>query len=1061
MNPISFAIQKPVTIVVGVLIVALCGVIALLRLPVQLTPNVDKPIVTVSTFWEGASPQEIEREILEEQEERLKSIQGLVHMNSSAVEGSANIELEFRVGSDISRALLDVSEKLRQVPGYPENVDEPIVFSGEGQAANAIAWFILRRTEDSKIEPERIIESQTFLLDEIKPRLERTPGIAQVGVIGGVDREVHVDIDPYRLAARQLSLAEVRDAIRRRNVDVSAGDVEKGKRASKVRTVGKFDKIEELADLLLARRDGQTVFLRDVADVRFGFKEATRVVRSRGAPAIAVNATRQSGTNVIQVMSDLQASIANVNRELLEPRGLRLVQVYDQTDYIFSAIDLVTTNLWVGGSLAVLMLLLFLRQWRSTLIVGLAIPVSTVGAFVGLIALGRNLNVISLAGLAFAVGMVVDNSIVVLENIYRHRQLGASRSEAALRGTQEVWGAVLASTLTTLAVFVPVLFVQEEAGQLFRDIAIAISAAVAMSLLVSVLFIPMVASRIVGVSATKGWRAHLFGLVALGERFTAAITSLVVWINASLWRGLTLVGGITVVAFAAIWLLTPRLAYLPDGNQNLVFGFMISPPGYSRAEFVRIGEQIESKLAPYWSVSKSEELSPELQRPDWYQGKKTIPAIDNFFFVALESTAFLGARSVDDDNVRPLADLLTHAAAEIPGVMLFASQRSLFERGINAGNTIDLEISGYDLDEIKGAAGALFGTIIPKLGVPRPEPANFNLGGPELRITIDEARAAELGLGVRELGFAVRTMVDGAKVSEFRDRGATLDVKLRPVFGDRYSERLGEIPLWTPAGRQVQLASVAKLEQTSSPTEIRHIEEQRAIRLKVTPPENMNLTAAMEMLRDEVIAPLRADGVIPPSVETRLAGTASKLSTTRDALSLNLLLAVIITYLLLSALFESFVYPLVIMLTVPFAGVGGILGLRAVSSFTGQQLDVLTMLGFVILVGTVVNNAILIVHRTLQGLRSEGLAIADALADAVSTRVRPIFMSTLTSVLGMTPLVLFPGAGSELYRGLGSVVVGGLLASTVFTLLLVPALFRILWSVQLWIGVRLSRFATA
>ncbi|MCA8968979.1 MAG: efflux RND transporter permease subunit [Planctomycetes bacterium] len=1046
MNPVKFAIDRPVTVLVGVILVILFGTLAITTLPIQLTPNVDKPVVTVATFWEGASPNEVEREIVDEQEEKLKSIPGLIEMTSTAVEGSATIELEFGVAKDMSRALLDVNEKLRQVPSYPENVDEPVVSSGDTGAAAAIAWFILRRTKDSPVDPDAIIEWQTFLTEEVKPRLERAEGIATVGIIGGVDREVHIDVDPSALAARKLSLGDVRDAIRRRNVDVSAGDIELGKRTNKIRTVGKFESLAEIEGLLVSQRDGQPVYLRDVATVKFGYKESKRTVRSLGQPAIAVNASRETGTNIITVMSALQAAVTDVNDDLLRPEGLELVQVYDQTDYIYSAIDLVLQNLWVGGALAILVLLLFLRQIRSTLVVGLAIPISTIGAFLGLVALGRNLNVISLAGLAFAVGMVVDNSIVVLENIYRHRQMGKTAFAAAYDGTSEVWGAVVASTLTTLAVFIPVVFVQEEAGQLFADIAIAISAAVFMSLIVSVLFIPMLSARLVAETSHKGILGNMFGLVPLAEKFTNGVTKTVLWINASLWRGLATVVVIVGLAVGISWFLAPRMNYLPNGNQNLVFGFMIAPPGSSRGEFDRIAHQIETTLAPYWGVEKSADLPLELRKPAWYQGPGEIPGLENFFFVALESTAFLGARSLDENNVAPIASLLTQAAQSIPGIMLFASQRSLFERGVGGGSTIDLEISGYDLEANKNAALALMGPIAGRLGFPRPEPSNFALGAPELQIRVDEARAAELGVTSSELGFVVRTMVDGSKVDEFRDRGVTLDVKLRPNGGPRGATALEELPIWTPVGRQVALGSVASLSVTTSPTEIRHIEEDRAIRLKVTPPPGMDLATAMDVLDNEIVKPARGSGAIPKSVRTGLSGTADKLVKTREALGGNFLLALVITYLLLASLFESFLFPFVIMLSVPLAAVGGIAGLRLVGMFSDQQLDVLTMLGFVILIGTVVNNAILIVHQALQNVAADpDSGIDAAIGDSVRTRIRPIFMSTLTSVLGMLPLVLFPGAGSELYRGLGSVVVGGLLASTIFTLFVVPALFRITW----------------
>ena len=1051
MNLIQAAISRPVTVLVGVILLALFGLLAAVSLPIQLTPDVDKPLVTVTTRWEGASPMEVEREIVDEQEERLKSVEGVVKMNSTAVEGSGSVELEFAVGTDLNRALLDVSDRLRQVPDYPETVEEPVVSAGETQGAGAIAWFILRRLPGAQVAPEEIPRLRTLMEEVVKPRMERAKGVATIGVVGGVEKEVHVRIDPRRLAARGLTLLDVRDALRGQNINTSAGTIDQGKRAYVVRTVGKFEQIEELENLLLARRNGGPVYLRDVGSAAFGYKKPESVVRTLGEPAIAINATRQSGTNVIAVMAELQSALAGVNEQVLLPLGLKLEQVYDQTTYIDSAISLVFQNLWVGGTITLLVLLLFLGSLRSTLIVAVAIPISVIGSFLALNVLGRNLNVVSLAGLAFAVGMVVDNSIVVLENIHRHRQLGASAVEAALKGAQEVWGAVLASTLTTLAVFIPVVFVEEEAGQLFRDIAIAISAAVFLSLLVSAFFIPMASARIMaGGKLRDGGGAparspRIFSIAAtLGGRLRNRIVRIVAWVNGNNLRRICTVSSLTGAAALLAWLLLPPMSYLPGGNQNLVIGFLIPPPGYNPAEFERIGLQIEERLRPYWKVRDGLELSAEERRPDWYEGPGELPGVTQFFYVARGRSVFMGARSDDDSNVKALKDLFEHAASEIPGTMVFASQRSLFQRGIDSGNSIEVQVSGTHMEQIQQAGLALMGKIRTDLAMPRPDPANFHLGGPEVQVRLDRERSAELGLDVRDLGFMVRCMIDGAVVSEFRDEGINIDVKIvPPERGERRLEEIGQIPLVTPSLRQVPLGSVAEVRETSGPIDIRHIELDRAVKLILTPPEGMELSRAMERLETEIILPLRSAGVIPSDVTVRLAGTADKLVATRDALKWNFLLALFITYLLLAALFEHFGYPLVILFSVPLAAVGGVLGLNWVHQATGHQMDVLTMLGFVILIGTVVNNAILIVHQALQFMRS-GWDPQQAILESVRIRVRPIFMSTSTSVGGMLPLVLFPGAGSELYRGLGSVVVGGLLVSTIFTLLVVPTLFGLM-----------------
>lgn len=1036
MGLINFAIKNPVTVWVGVILICLFGMLSVFVLPIQLTPNVDKPEITINTTWEGASPQEVEREIIKEQEEKLKSIHGLKKLTSQSVEGAGTINMEFLIGTDLSRALLDTSDKLRQVRKYPENVDQPTMDTGGSVESKAIAWFILKSNP-----PIPDIENlNDFIDDFVKPRMERVPGVSSINIVGGVEREVQVKIDPQRLARRGLSMTDVRDALRLHNSNISAGDIDQGKRAYVVRAVGQYQSLESVMETVLRRGGDEVVYLKDVGTAEYGYKEQNMVVRARGQPAIAMNATRQSGSNVMEVMAGIRKTLKDINEEILKPRNLEFVQVYDETIYIQQAIDLVIENLWVGGLLAVFILLLFLRNLESTFLIAISIPISVIGTFLFLVALGRSLNVVSLAGIAFAVGIVVDDSIVVLENIYRHLQAGEKPFDAALKGGMEVWGAVLASTLTNMAVFIPVIFVAEEAGQLFRDIAVAISGAVGLSLIVSVFFIPMAAARIHKVveDNKEGGIHGLLGLVALGSAFTNRIVEIVQWINKSVFLRVATVASMTLISLLLSYALFPPMGYLPEGNQNMVIGLIIPPPGYSKDEFNSMGEKVERTLLPYWNAKLGSKEAKDLG---------DIPPIDNFFFVARGQNVFMGVSSKDDRNVKPLAGLIKKATADIPGAFSFSFQRSLFETGLATGDSIDVEVSGTDMKNIVRTAGMLMMDIAQKMVFPRPDPPNFNLGGPEIQFTLKEDKAAELGLSVEAAGFILRTMVDGAVIGDFWDKGDKIDLKLLSSAGSvKYVEDLDALPVAVRASGLVPLSYFVEKQMVESPTQINHIEERRAVRLIVMPPHGMELEIAMKKLTEEIIKPMRENKLVPPDVDIMLAGTADKLTATREALKWNFILALLITYLLMASLFESFLYPFVIMFSVPLASVGGFMGFYLVHKFTGQQLDILTMLGFILLIGTVVKNAILIVHQALNYMRDHGMGHDDAIVESVKTRIRPIFMSTLTTVFGMLPLVLFPGAGSELYRGLGSVVIGGLVVSTIFTLFVVPSLFSLVLS---------------
>ena len=1172
MDIVRSAISKPVSVTVGVILVVMFGLIGLTEIPVQLTPTVDRPVITVETQWPGRSPQEIVDEIVTEQEEELKNVSNLRRMRSLSSQGTATVELEFYVGSDLSRALQEVSDALRQVEDYPDQVNEPSVEAADSASENAIAWIII------ELDPARAAEFPGFDIsklqdafeDEVKPYIERIDGVAEVNVFGGRAREVQVMADPVAMAQRGLNHTDIVDALRGENVNVSAGTIRLGKRDQRIRVVGQYERPEEVEDTIVAVRDGTPVYVRDVAGVRTGYEKRDGFVRSIGGEALAMNVIRQSGANTVDIMDELYTRLDNIRDGILPTLGterypragaaLRLRQVYDETIYIDSAIGLVTQNLFIGGAIAGVVLMVFLRSLTSTSIVALAIPVSVIGTFLVMLALGRTLNVISLAGLAFAVGMVVDNAIVVLENIYRRLQSGEPPMRAAYRGGREVWGAILASTLTTAAVFVPVLTIQEEAGQLFRDIALAIVAAVVLSLLVSITVIPAATSRWLrarpagaGDRPERARRGRRIGpLAAIDRAFGAAVGGLargVRWMMGG-WRGWTIrplvIVAMTAASIAGAVLLAPPLDYLPAGNRNLVFGGLQIPPGLSVERRSEIADSIERQIRPFVDADIDDPASvaalPPIPRgapgdPDAPPPFDPVP-IDNFFIGSFGSQMFGGATSEDPQRVIPIGQLLTGAFNNINSdIRGGARQSSLFASVGNASGAVNIEVSGRDLEKVVAAADAIYNAAGRRYGFGSnvsADPSNFNLEQQETRLKLTR-RARELGINNRALGVVIRGLFDGAFAGDYRLGGDNVDLVVVPAGGRLDGlDQLPTIPIATPAGPIVPVDELVRLVPANAPQDIRRIEELPSVVVQVTPPQGVPVERVMTELRRDIIAPVREAGLIDRTMRLNLEGTAARLDDVRAALfgeppagggggtgrillwsaagllglgSLGLSVftaaraarrrcrrsaygtfgalllglaagaplvllgwqpelilarmawALLVTYLLMAALFESFVYPFVIMFTVPLAVVGGFAGLKVVHEWSladptkaPQQLDVLTMLGFVILIGVVVNNAILLVHQALNFMRGEAdedgtraapLEPLDAIAASVRTRVRPIFMSVLTSVGGMLPLVLFPGAGSEMYRGLGSVVVGGLLVSTVFTLVLVPLLFSL------------------
>ncbi len=1031
MKIVDESIKHPVSVIVGVIFIILFGIISLIKLPVQLTPDVEKPRITVDTTWIGGSPQEVESEIVREQEDELKSVEGLVEMTSESSDGAGSIILEFRLGTDLDAALLKVSNRLDQVKEYPFEADKPVISSVDVRGS-AMAWFILKPLPGKDINIDRLHD---FAEDFIKPRFERVPGVASSNVFGGQEREMQVVVDPDALASRDITLSEMAQALDKENENISGGDFEEGKRRYIVRTVGEYGSPEDIEKVVITRKNGVPVYVRDVATVRLGYKDHEYAVRQNGEPAIAINALREPGANAIDVMSGLREAMKEMNEGIVKDRGLVLYNVYDETTYINGSIDLVEKDVVIGSILAIGVLFLFLRSGSSTFIISIAIPISIIGSFIMMLFFGRTINVISLAGMGFAIGIFIDNSIVVLENIYRHIQMGKSRIKAAYDGTVEVWGAILASTLTNVAVFLPVIFVQEQSGQLFRDIAIAISFAVLLNLIVSITLIPSASARFLKVAQVK--KAHsfenLWGYIGVAQGFTNGVTNLVSRIIENKRLRLSVVLAFTFGSILLSWAMIPKMEYLPEGNRNLIFGILLPPPGYNIQEFERIGNQIESDLRPYWEADIGSQEAQKLNGPP----------IENFFYVARGRQVFMGAIAKEPERARELIPVMQGVLSKIPGMISVVTQTSLFQRGIGEGRAINIQITGPELEKLVGLGQKIFFGVLQNIPDVQARPIpSLDLGNPEVQVITDRVRASDVGITNEELGFTVNALVDGAKVSDYVIEGDEIDLALRG--DDRYSNRTQDIEnlmINTPSGKMVTVGSIANVNVTNGPEQINHYERQRTITIQVIPPEKMPLESAIVKIQEDIIKPLRLSGELGGPYNIILTGTADDLTVARKAFQWNFALAAVITYLLMASLYESFLYSFVIMFSVPLASFGGFLGLFLLNRFTYQPLDVLTMLGFIILIGTVVNNAILIVHQSINYIRDEGFELKNAIVESVRTRIRPIFMSTTTGIFGMLPLVVFPGAGSELYRGLGSVVLGGLLVSTVFTLFLVPAVF--------------------
>ena len=1060
MDIIGLAIKRPTAVAAAVLIVLALGLVALQTIPIQLTPDVRRPVLSVTTSWRGTSPLEVEREITNRLEEELAGIEGVVEMSSDSDLGRSRITLEFNVGQNMDRAFMLVSNRLGNVSDLPEEAGEPSIRTS-GSEDVPIARLAMTRLPGN----DRDMETYGDLAEDvIVDRLQRVRGVSQVGFAGGSARELQVVIAPAVLAHYGLTVPKVLQALREANISLTAGAVEEGKRRYIVRTDSETATVDKIRAVVLQTSYGPAggasgdaggsgggpggqrladVTVGDIADVRLGYKEPTSNRRFNGLPMIRFNVVRDSGANVIETMDGLRDAIEELNAGPLRLEGTELVMYYDETLYINSAIDLVQQNIFVGGALAALILILFLRSWRATLVVVISIPISVIATFVFMALVGRSLNVISLAGIAFAVGMVVDAAIVVLENIFRLRQGGAPSVAAAREGTRQVWGAILASALTTVVVFIPILLLELPAGQLFRDIAVAISISVLLSLLVAITVIPTLANRMLNTGRREqgapdpfSKRFHLPGIDSLASLFVRGVLGAIRGIISARLIAFAVVALICGGAVLATYVFLPKLDYLPDGNRNFVFARIQPPPGYNLDTTFELAERLEATVRPLWASEATGE--PEAGAP---------PRIENFFFVALRDIMFAGASSTEIDRAGELVPVLRNAVKGDPGSRAFVAQSSIFGRSIGGSRAIYLNVSGPEIGDILEVAKRAENLVEDAFAghddlqtriVPRLEE-----GAPEIRVTPDLRRLAKAGLSARDLAISIDTMNEGTRVAEVNLGSRRIDITLMGPKGlVTNTQGIDSLPIVTATGLVLPAESLADIELTSGPTEIRHLDRERSVTIVVTPPKALPLQDAIEVVRAEVVAPLEEES-LTPGMKLRLSGAADDLAETWGALQLNLVVALIIVYLVISVLYESLVYPAIIMLSVPLATAGGLLGLGILNTYVAQPLDMLTMLGFVILIGIVVNNAILLVDQALQNSRS-GMVSTEAILQATRNRIRPIFMSTLTSIFGLLPLAVFPGAGSELYRGLGSVVIGGLSLSALLTLAIIPPLLSLL-----------------
>jgi multidrug efflux pump subunit AcrB len=1009
MESLNWSSRSPVAIIVVALFVGLVGMLSLSRLPLQLFPDVNRPQLSIQMGWRTASPEEVESELLEPLENVMQGLGGVEEIEGNAFAEGANLNLRFALGTDMKNALVEVIGRLDRLPPLPRDADRPRVALGGDSTNETLSWFFVQLLPGT---PGPIEAQRRFIEDTVRGRLESVPGVAAVDVNTGPPDDVRITLDLARAAALGISVPDIANRAASAN-NVSGGLLDIGRRQYTLRFTGRFSP-EQLGALVLAWRDGRPVHLADVATIDVAPPPRTFIAYQNGNPAVGIQVFRANGANVLATLDAVKAAVAELRAGPLKAHGLGIEQSFDASLFIRRAVRLLTENLVIGALLALVVVWWFMREWRVTLLIAATIPVCLCATFVALDLFGRSLNVISLAGLAFAVGMVVEGAIVVSGNVVRLREGGMPLEEACRRGARQVAGALLASTATTVAVFVPVLFLKDVEGQLFGDLALTISIAVAISVIAALTLLPAALSF----ALQRPLRASGYG------QGWPRLTEWVLRVTDTRARQLGWIAGLLLLPLLLAYLLLPPLDYLPPVKRAAIDSFFDFPPGMSP-------EVVNRELLP---------TLLERMRP--YMEGRAEPRLKNWYIESWPGGGTIGARVIDERRIGELETLVRDKiTVGLPDTRVFTVEGDLFGGIGGSVRSVGIHLQSEDgaaLNRVAIEGRALLEKEFPGAAVQSfPNPEDVAL---ELHAVPDDRRIAEVGWDRATVGTVVRTIGAGAWLGEYFDGKSRLPIILRSSEGTT-PEELADAALATPAGPVVRLGDLVQLSTVLGPPAIRRLNHRRTVTLTIDPPPTLSLEKVLQTIDTRVLPTLRAH--MPADGSLRLAGSADSLSETLTTMGRVFAMALIVLLLLMTVLFRSLRDSLIVLFTVPLALVGGVLGLRLLDLVHFQALDLLSMIGFVMMIGVIINHAILLV-AAVRSVEREGAALVEGIRAGLQQRLRAILASTLTGALGALPMAVNPGPGSVIYRGLAAVNIGGVVISLAFSLVLIPALMRLL-----------------
>ena len=1013
------SIRRPVAILMAVFVVLVLGVVSFSKIPIDLLPNIDFPIAIVSTSYSGVGPKEIESIVTKNIENAVATVSNVKTISSNSSEGNSVVIAEFNSGTDMEYATLQMREKIDMVKRFlPAEVENPMVMKIDPNMLPVVSLGVSDGVDE--------VELKRFVDEKIKPRIERLNGVASVAVSGGKTREIQVDVEPEKMAGYNITFNQIISALQSENLNQPGGTVEFGNKSLLIRSVGEFKKVEDISNIPLVLPTGNIIYIRDIAKIRDGYKETSSYTRMDGQNSIGVTVQKQSTANTVKVVNEVKKEIENIKKEY---PNIKINLVFDQGQFIEESIKNVSSSAIMGGILAIFILIVFLKNIRTTLIIGTSIPISIIATFVLIYFSGISLNMVSLGGLALGVGMLVDNAIVVLENIYRYRLEGYDRIKAAMLGTQEVGASVMASTLTTVAVFLPIVFVEGVTAQIFKELALTVTFSLLASLVVALTLIPMLSSKLLKVSETNDEmdKNKFHKLLSKWDDMLDAIDNY--YRKALAWvlhhRKTTVLTVLTIFILGIGCIFFVGTEYFPTMDQGQFTVNIKLPQGSLLKETNSITERVEKIISEV----------PEIE--------KVFVNVGTSGNVGLSTGGNSNNTSSINGTLKPIKDRKRSTAevvddirskvSLIPGADIKINEVSSgMMGGAGGGSAISIKVSGRELEELVNIAKEVEDSIKGVDGI-RQVKNSLSQGRPEAQVYVNRDKASYYGLGTYQVSSALRMAVEGRVSTRYKVDGKEIDVRVQLPKEDRNSyDTLKNIKINTPMGTEVTLSDIAEIKIEQGPTVINRESQERYVSVTADV-FGRDVGSVSKDVENKITA------ITPPAgYSIEMGGQQKEIVEAFSSLALALILSVILVYMVMAAQFESLLHPFTIMFSVPVAYSGSAFALF----ITRRALSVPAFIGVIMLAGIVVNNAIVLVDY-INILRKSGMSMKDAILKAGPTRLRPILMTTLTTLLGLLPLALGIGEGAELQAPLATVVIGGLLTSTLLTLVIVPVIYTL------------------